>query len=153
MAPDFIGTLPGWITAASTTTGVAAIIIAFFRRGVSLKGLQNADSADIRDHYAQEVEALRSKLNGQEGHFHNLEKHWREMIAASDRRHQECEDARQELRGELDKMHTAIRGLRDQLLAQSTDRVLILEGTPAAEKAPHSVAAAKRIKENGEGGK
>jgi predicted RNase H-like nuclease (RuvC/YqgF family) len=161
ITPDFIGTLPGWITAASTTTGVAAIIIAFFRRGVSLKGLQNAAEADIRDHYADEVKALREKLDRQEAHFRTLEKHLREMIDASDkraeesdRRHGECEQARRELRGEIDEMHKELTGLHRQITEQSADKLLILEqrGKPS-EVAPHSTAAAKRLKENGGGGK
>lgn len=154
MPADFIGTLPGWITAASSTTGVAAIIIAFFRRGVSLKGLKNADDADIRDHYALEVAAMREKLDRQEAHFRTLEKHLREMLETSDkradesdRRHEECERARQEMRREMDALHSEIRGLHDKIRSYSTDSLLMLEqrGKPG-EVAPHSVAAAKRIK-------
>jgi hypothetical protein len=138
MSPDFLGTLPGWITAASTTTGVVTIIVTFLRRGVSLKGLRNADEADIRDHYAQEVEALRGQLL-------SMERHYREMLEKSDRRHEECEAARSAMRQEID-------GLKRQIPGLSADRLLILEQNgPPSEIAPHSFAAAKRIK--GENGK
>lgn len=56
--PELLGTIPQWITAGSLVT----IIIAYWRRGVALKGLQNTDSANIRDHYAREVAALRDEL-------------------------------------------------------------------------------------------
>lgn len=126
-----MGTLPGWITAASTTSGVVALVIAFWRRGVSLKGLANANEADLRDHYAQEVEAMRAQLMA-------MEKHYREMLAQSDRRHEECEEARREMRDEL-------AGLRDQLRLQAANRVIAMEesGTKPSE---HVVAAAHRVK-------
>lgn len=80
MAPDFIGTLPGWITAASTTTGVAAIIIAYLRRGVSLRGLQNADDADRRDHIAEEMAALRANVAALRTELHTCEEECRVQI-------------------------------------------------------------------------
>lgn len=152
MTPDFMGTLPGWITAASTTTGVVTLIVAYWRRGVSLRRLTNEDEADLRDHYAEELSALRSKLNEQEDHFKGLEKHWREMVEASDRRHEECEVARRGLRLELDAMHEELSGLRAQIRAASTDRVLRME--EECPPAPHARAAAHRVKKiNEEGGK
>lgn len=157
MGPDFLGTLPGWITATSTTTGVAAIIIAYFRRGVSLRGLANQDHADIRDHYAKEVEAMRAKLDRQEAHFRGLEKHLREMLETSDkradesdRRHEECEKARSEMRREVDALHVEISGLHRQISEQSADKLLVLESRGTLSRvAPHSIAAAKRIRKNG----
>lgn len=153
MAPDFLGTLPQWLTLG----GVSGIIGIVLRYRLGSQKLSNADEADIRDHYAQEVAAMREKLDRQETHFQLLEKHLREMIAASDqraeesdRRHAECEAARQAMRREIDGMHDEIRGLKRQIPEVSADKLLILEGKPS-EVAPHSTAAAKRIKENGDG--
>ena len=56
--PELLGTIPQWITAGS----LVSIIIAYWRRGVALKGLQNTDAANIRDHYAREVASLRDEL-------------------------------------------------------------------------------------------
>ena len=56
--PELLGTVPQWITA----TGVISIIIAYWRRGVALKGLSNTNEAHIRDHYAKEVASLRDEL-------------------------------------------------------------------------------------------
>ena len=49
--PDIIGTIPQWITAGS----LVGVIVAYWRRGVSLKSLANADEANIRQHYADEL--------------------------------------------------------------------------------------------------
>jgi hypothetical protein len=136
VTPDFLGTLPGWITAASTITGVVTIIVAWWRRGISLQRLSNESEADIRDHYADEVGALRTQLL-------TLERHYREMLEQSDRRHAECEVARQEIRTELE-------GLKSQIRLASTDRVLRMESDPPP--APHARAAAHRVKKIIEGG-
>jgi hypothetical protein len=56
--PELLGTIPQWITAG----GIVTVIVAYWRRGVALKGLQNTDAANIRDHYAREVAALRDEL-------------------------------------------------------------------------------------------
>lgn len=127
----------------------------FLRYRLGLKKLASGDVADIRDHYAKEVSALRAKLNDQEGHFRSMEKHWREMLENSDRRHEECEKARAELRAELEDLHSEIRGLRDQIRRYSADTLLILEGATGLPsiKAPEAVASAERVKRITEGDK
>ena len=52
--PDVLGTVPQWITAM----GLSGLIIAYWRRGVALKGLTNADTADIRVHLTEELERV-----------------------------------------------------------------------------------------------
>jgi hypothetical protein len=99
---DFLGTLPGWITAASTTTGVAAIIIAFFRRGVSMKGLLNADKADIRDHYAEELERVTTRQH-------------------------ECEAREALLRDRVTQLENDILGLIRIISQASANKVLLLD--------------------------
>lgn len=136
--PDIIGTVPQWITAISSTTlagALVTLIVQWWRRGVSLKGLENANEADIRDHYAEEVAALRGQLL-------SIEKHYREMLEQSDRRHAECEASRGVMREELE-------GLKKQFRAASADRVLRMEENPP--EAPHSRAAAERVKKITEG--
>lgn len=113
--------------------------------------LHNADVADIRDHYAAELAALREKLNSQEEHFQRMEMHWREMLENSDRRHEECEKTRAELRRELDKMHTELAGLQRQIASYSSDQLLVMEREadprPPSERAPEATAAAGRVKD------
>lgn len=136
-----MGTLAGWITAISTTGGMATVIGIVLRYRLGTRRLTNEESADIRDHYAAEVGAMRDQLMA-------MERHYRDMLDKSDSRHAECEKARVELRGTVNELTNKIEGLERQLKAVATDRVLILEGTPVADKAPHSMAAAKRIKDN-----
>lgn len=137
---EVLGTIPGWITSA----GIVTILGVVLRYRLGWRKQTLGDDADIRDHYAQEVAALRGKLDGQGAHFLSLEKHWRDILEGSDRRHQECEEARQAMRREINKMHEEIAGLRTQIRAASTDRVLRMEEDPPP--APHARAAAKRVK-------
>lgn len=142
MSNAVLGTLPGWITAGSMVTLLGLI----FRHLQTMKKLALGDTADIRDHYAKEVERLTAKLAMRDSQFSELEKHLRAMSKASDERHDECVRERELLREELS-------GIKAQLRAQATDRVLILEERCAkpSEEAPHSLAAAQRLKESGGG--
>lgn len=101
MDPDFIGTLPGWITAVSTTTGLTALVVAYWRRGVSLQGLEDAKNADIRDHYSEELKRV----------VH---------------RQHECEAREQELRQRVAELENDILGLIRIIGQASTDKVLSL---------------------------
>lgn len=152
-----IGTVAGWVTAFSTTgifAGVAVLVRAWWRRGIDLRTLNNADRADIRDHYASEVTALREKLGSQETSFRNIEKHWREMLEASDRRHQECEDSRERqrvenmnLHRELGEVKLELSGLTLQLKRYSADSLVLLDDLrPVSERAPESRKAADRVR-------
>lgn len=101
MPADFIGTLPGWITAFSTTGGVTALVVAYWRRGVSLQGLEDAESTDIRRHYAEE------------------------LARVVERQH-DCEAREQELRGRVAELENDILGLIRIIGQASTDKVLSL---------------------------
>lgn len=147
---NLFGTIPQWITAitSSAVLGlVGTLTVAFWRRGVSLKTLENADEADIRDHYAQELERNTSEIGVLRDQLRSMELHYRDMLSKSDRRHEECEAARHEMREELN-------GLRAQLRTQASDRVLALEeGHVTPSK--HVADAARRVKkiiEDEEGG-
>lgn len=76
IGPDALGTIPQWIAAASTTTiagALVALITAYWKRGVSLKALANADKADRRDHMAEEMAALRTNVAGLRQELHDCE--------------------------------------------------------------------------------
>jgi hypothetical protein len=102
MGPEFVGTLPGWITAISSTGGVAAVIIALLRRNVSLRGLQNADHADIRDHYAEELERVIERQHG-------------------------CEAREEKLRERVTELENDVLGLIRIIAQASADKVLLLD--------------------------
>jgi septal ring factor EnvC (AmiA/AmiB activator) len=149
--PSFVGTLPGWITAI---TVVGGLFWAFLRFGVTWRGQSLDADEQIRKLFAEEIAAVRAERKADKESFATVERHLRDMVEASDRRHEECENDRRALRRELDRMHDEIRGMRNQILAQATDRVLLLEENcpKPSETAPHAHAAAKRIKNGDHGG-
>lgn len=76
VTPEFVGTLPQWIAAVSSTTlagAVVALVTAYWKRGISLKGLENADEADRRDHMAEEMGALRENVANLRQELHDCE--------------------------------------------------------------------------------
>lgn len=119
--------------------GTALGVILKYRLGA--KKLAYADEADIRDHYAAEVERLVEKMDAREKHFLEVEKHLRELIATSDRRHEECELARHDDRRERLRMQDEIDGMKRQILRYSAEGVLTL-----SEASPKVKAAAKRVR-------
>lgn len=104
---------------------MATIVVAYWRRGVALRGLSNADTADIRKHLAEELERV------------------------TDRQRQ-CEEREAVLRQRLGMAEDEIRQMKDKLLAYGIDRVIHL-GEQGHIDAPHSVAAARRLKDSTEG--
>lgn len=137
MAPDLVGTIPQWLTA----TGTVALLGVILRHLQVMKRLALGDTADIRDHYAEELKRKNEQDAAREKQFMELERHLREMATLSDERYAECVSER-------DGLRTDLESLKLQFKAASVDRLLTLEGRPS-EIAPHSTAAAKRIKENG----
>ena len=120
--PEWLGTLPQWITA----TSLVAIIAAYWRRGIALKGLENADLADIRTHLATELDRVT-------------------------KRQRECEVREGELRERLSRAEDEISGLKRQVARYSADQLTLLEqGYPL--KAPHASASADRVRKITEGG-
>lgn len=123
MAPDFIGTLPGWITAISTTGGMVTLVVAYWRRGVSLKSLDNAEHADIRDHYAEEV------------------KRYAEELQRVTERQRECEERESRLRERVTYLENELNGLIRLIAQNSANRVLQL-----GDDVPEDIrAAAQRV--------
>lgn len=169
--PQILGTIPGWITAGGVVTilgivlkhhlGLRRLKIEADQVEVTGRGIRNADEADIRDHYAEEVRQLRERLDRQaERHrltitdvedrarqiVSDIEERSRKAIEESDRRHEECEQARREMRREVDDLREEIRGLR-AILAQRSESVIRLfpnvspEIEDAAARAADAVTA------------
>lgn len=127
------------VTALCTAGTFGAVLTFVIRwRGQTLGAEKN-----IRDHYAEEVERLRTALG-------NIEEHYRRMLDDSDRRHAECQRDRDDLRKEVTRLQEEVRGLRDQIREYSADKLLRLESMPRpSERAPHATAAAHRLKKHG----
>jgi hypothetical protein len=126
---EIAGTIPGWITA---TTALAFFGI-WVRRELGFGHLRNSDAADIRDHYAQELDRLAARVD------------------ASDRLHEECVREREELRRELREVHDELAGIKRQIARYSADALMILDDRTEIPRkvAPDATASAPRVKENG----
>lgn len=102
ITPDVIGTIPQWITAISSTTlagALVTLIAKWWQRGISLKGLENADEADIRDHYADELRRLT------------------DLVKEITKEHEECKRQREELRAAYNEIDRKLVGVTRQFVA------------------------------------
>jgi hypothetical protein len=146
VTPEFIGTIPGWITSA----GVLTMLGLLFRWQVQNRQIGQGDTLNIRDHYAKEVASLRARLDTQAGQFRQdldaMDKRYREIIGQSEKRHEECLNDRDKLRQEVGILRDEINGLVRVITQASIDRVVMLgEDVPediraAAERAQHYIA-------------
>ena len=125
---DILGTIPQWISASI----LAAILMAYWRRGVALKGLSNEAAADIRDHYAKEVQALRDELAKCE---------------------QECADRLERADGKIKRLDEELWGEKRQRVAEQISLInVIIASVDAPElkailKTLESVQMAMRIEQ------
>lgn len=171
---DFAGTLPGWITAVSTSTGVVTLITMYWRRGIAIRKLgiekaiaDNVDAADIRDHYADEVQKLRDRLDKQaesfrgrldeiDGHYRDiiskLEQRYTEASKAAQIRHEECMADRDKLRNEVSILRNEINGLVRVITQASIDRVIALGDDVSDEIKEAAARAQAYIAEEGKKG-
>lgn len=141
--------ITGWLTSG----GIFTLVGLWWRRDIALRKISSSEAGDLRDHYAEELAAVRKERMTDREEFLRIEKYMREMIDASDAKHRECEDARQKMRVEMDTMHEEIAGLRRQVPIASADTLLVLEGSKPSEAAPHAAASAERVKKIVENGK
>jgi hypothetical protein len=126
--------------------GLVAAILTHSR---GLKQLTGAEEADIRGHWASEVKALRERLDAGDKRYMDLLEKFDEHREQSELRYQQAVAYHDQCVAERAELRSEMEGLKRQLAAQSTDRVLLMEencGKPSLE-APHSLAAAKRLKE------
>lgn len=157
-------TIPAWLmvdkatlnlvlNALTTLLGVGGVA-AYLRYRVNYRRVHNEDEANIRDHYAAEVQALREANMRLERHFREMlddvdkryaeardtwEKRWRESADL----HEDCIRERSELRNEID-------GLKNQLKLYSADQLLVLERQadqrPPSMRAPDAMKTPARVK-------
>jgi predicted nucleic acid-binding Zn-ribbon protein len=156
--PAFFGTLPGWVTALSSG-GILACLV---RRELGLKKLEieaqqvnvtarqveDARDADIRDHYADEVKALREALQ-QQSKRHNdaldaLEARHQRVHDAAAARQEKCEAEREKLATLVRDIQEELHGVRAQVRANSAEQVVLLAASNEPVP-PHALEAAKRI--------
>jgi Aconitase A len=130
---DFVGTLPGWITAGSLVTLLGFLLrnqVANRKIGVDRLALDNAAAATIGNLYAEEVKALRLRLDENSKAFRaqltEVEERYKELLKDSDRRHDECERERVKLHNEVAVLRKEIDGLVRVITQASIDRVIML---------------------------
>jgi hypothetical protein len=146
--------LPGFLDVGMrvlSTGGIVTLVGLWWRRDIALRKIASSEAGDLRDDYAVELAAVRNERHKDRLDFLEIERHLRDLIRSSDARHAECEEARQEMRLEMNRMHDEIAGLKSQLRMVSTDRVVEL-GPGEGPSAPHARAAATRMKDRLEGG-
>lgn len=162
--PAVLGSVSSWVTAGGVT-GILALLIwlQLGNRKLNLeeRSAENADKADIRDHYAEEVSTLRERFDAAsarhskvvaeiESKYRKLlqetEEHYKSLLSDSEQAHEVCKKDRDALREEVNQLRDEVRGLRDQIRTQASDRVLAL-GDPAAPRPSEDVMeSAKRVK-------
>jgi phage shock protein A len=106
---DFFGTLPQWLTLGSVASLLG--IVVRYRLGlrkmsveaqevqVHAKTADNTNSADIRDHYAQEVGRLT------------------ERVVSIEADHEQCKRERDQYRAEVSTLDDKLRGVTRQFVA------------------------------------
>lgn len=131
-----------------TASGIISLVGLWWRRDVALRKISSSEAGDLRDLYAAELAAVRAERAQDREDALTVEKHLRQIINESDRRHEECEAMRRTMRTEMDAMHDEIAGLKRQIPAASADKLLIMEGNgiKPSEAAPHAAASAERVK-------
>lgn len=142
--PSWAGTLPGWITSAGVLgllgllvryqLGVKKLEIEAKQVSINAAATDNADEADIRDHYADEVRQLRTRLDDQsKRHGDDLEK--------VENRLRECRDREEELLDSVRALKDTVSGLIRIIAQASASQAISLSPAASAE----ITAAARRV--------
>jgi hypothetical protein len=180
--PSVFGTISSWISAGGIM-GILALLVWYLlgNRKIGVeerlarnaeRATDNADRADVRDHYAEEVATLRERFDQAsvrhtqtitemearhanavveiEGKYrrllHETEQHYKALLKETEDAHEECKRDRDSLRQEVGKMRDEIRGLTNQIRSQAADRVIALGAPGAAPPSTNVRRAAKRVK-------
>jgi hypothetical protein len=173
--PSIFGTVSSWISAGGIM-GILSLLVWFLlgksKLHVEAMTAKHADSADVRDTYAEIVAGLRQERADQANqHQQQLadvetrysrnvaiaERHYQDALKtaeerhalalkAAENRHAECERKCEELVGKVRCLEQKVRGMEDQLRSQASDRVLVLESS--GEQPSEAVAdSARRVKD------
>jgi septal ring factor EnvC (AmiA/AmiB activator) len=124
--PDLMGTVPQWISAAALVSLLGVI----FKYRLGVKQLINVDTADIRDHYAEEL------------------KRKTDEIERVEQRQHACEAREQALRERVRELEDELAGIKRAIAQYSADRMIVLEDRPRppSETTPDAAASAPRVK-------
>lgn len=165
--PDVLGTVPGWITSGGIM-GILGLLIWWQmgnrKIGVDQQVQFNVDKADIRDHYAEEVSALRARIDTQaanhatrvtdletryQRNIGEVEERFARALRDAEERHADCMRDKDGQHDEINNLKDQVAGLRRQIGLQATDRVLELGNRDAPSE--DVLASAYRVKDIHEG--
>lgn len=105
--------------------GLRKLAIEARRVEITADEVEHKDGADIRDHYADEVRRLGTRLDEQS------ERH-RQILAAAEERHEECKRERDALRDDSRKLKDIVAGLIRIITQASARQAILLDSTASA---------------------
>lgn len=139
-----LGTLPGWITA----TGIVGMfgILVRWRLGIGKQKIESdqvilANESDIRDHYAAEVQGLRSALAASSSRHLDRERElderyrasltetegrYRGLLSDADQQHRSCMKDLDEQRDKVEALRDLVAGLNRIITQASVSKAIQL---------------------------
>lgn len=140
--PDLLGTVPQWITAG----GIIGFLGLIVKWRLGERSLSNAEQADIRDHYADELASLRKQIIDMGEHHlgreRELDDRWRKLLTDSEDRHSECVRQREELAARVREIEDRQIGTIRQFI---TFQRRIVEAMPEELKTPALVSMVESL--------
>lgn len=130
---DFTGTLPGWITAGAVISIFGMMLrnqVHNRKLGIERFSAENVAAGAIGELYAEEVKALRTRLDDHsrmaKEALADMEARYKALLEESNHRHDECERERVKLHSEVAVLRKEIDGLVRVITQASIDRVIML---------------------------
>jgi rubrerythrin len=156
--PDFLGTIPGWITALSASGGFGLLLrwhlglkkVAVEAEQVQIEGqkVRNEAADQLRDHWADEIKRITMMLADQEKRHNDaldaMEQRHGKALLANEERQAKCEQERERLARKVGDMEEELRGVRAQVRMNSADQLRLLAATNE-DIPPYALEAAQTI--------
>jgi hypothetical protein len=148
--PEVLGTIPQWITAASITAflgvigrwhlGKVKLSIAAREVEVSAIKVTNADEADKRDHFADEMTALRGEVTHLRNELHECEDQCRREIKSL--QNELWGEKRQRVAEQISFINLILNSvdapeLKTLLTTLEKTQIHLIQGLPAEEVPPN----------------
>lgn len=152
--PDWAGTIPGWLTALSST-GAFGLILKWWidNRKMNIEERTQRDNADAAQiaRYAEEVNGLRKELSELTSRYQASlaaqGDRYQSLLEASDRRHAECEEAREKLIKQVHALRDELTGVIRMVLANSVGKARLLGEVEGVVISPELEQAMKKVEE------
>lgn len=166
--PSVLGTVAGWVSAGGIM-GILSLLVwqQLGNRTIAVEEskVDNADKADIRDHYANEVAQLRAGVIASSSRHRDemgaaearhkvsiaeVEGRYKSLLTETEARYRtallETEKAHEACKAEVQGLREELRGIRDQFRADARGRIVTF-GKPGTAPSEAVVDAAERVNE------